>query len=170
METDAISIANYFIDKSKTDNCEGGLTLLRLVKYVYISYGFALAILGKSIINERFDKVEAWRYGPVIPSVYHSFKHNENKVIKEKSQVLCHESTSGELHFTTPKLEDNDIKAILDMVWKRYKDVTAGDLIDLLHKDGTPWKFCYKPGMNKDIPEGITKLYYKGLVKHLLSN
>ena len=70
---DAIAIANYFVEKSKEDKQCEKLTLLRLVKYVYIAYGFALVLLGRSIINDRFDKVEAWKYGPVIPSVYHSF-------------------------------------------------------------------------------------------------
>ena len=70
MKNNAIAIANYFIDKANSvQRQENDLTLLRLVKYVYIAYGFALAILKKKIIDERFDKVEAWKYGPVIPSV-----------------------------------------------------------------------------------------------------
>ena len=73
METDALAIANYFVRKGLSDTVGEKLTLLRLVKYVYIAYGFSLALIDKSIINDRFDRVEAWKYGPVIPSVYHSF-------------------------------------------------------------------------------------------------
>ena len=51
---DAIAIANYFVEKSKEDKQCEKLTLLRLVKYVYIAYGFALVLLGRSIINDRF--------------------------------------------------------------------------------------------------------------------
>ena len=142
MQTDAIAIANYFIDKANEEQYE--LTLLRLVKYVYIAYGFALALLDRSIINNRFDKVEAWRYGPVIPSVYHSFKHNQNNPIKEKAFVLTNENSNGYLEFNEPTVDDKGIIMILDFVWDRYKNKSIHDLIDLLHKDGTPWKFCYK--------------------------
>lgn len=88
MRNDAIAIANYFVDKANQDTrAPYPLTLLRLVKYVYISYGFAMAILDKIIIDKRFDTVQAWKYGPVIPSVYHSFKHNGNNPITSKSEI-----------------------------------------------------------------------------------
>ena len=89
MRTNAISIANYFVDKAQREDFK--ITLLRLVKYVYIAYGFGLSILDRNIIDERFDKVEAWKYGPVIPSVYHSFKYNGDKPITEKSIILSQE-------------------------------------------------------------------------------
>lgn len=164
MKSDAIAIANYFVDKANEENYD--LTLLRLVKYVYIAYGFALALLDRSIINNRFDKVEAWKYGPVIPSVYHSFKHNQNNPIKEKSYVLSKEDPNGELVFSTPTVKDERVVMILDFVWDRYKDKSIHDLIELLHKEGTPWKFCYKEGVNVEIPDGLTKLYYQSIVKN----
>lgn len=164
MKSDAIAISNYFVDKANEENYD--LTLLRLVKYVYIAYGFALALLDRSIINNRFDKVEAWKYGPVIPSVYHSFKHNQNNPIKEKSYVLSKEDPNGELAFSTPTVKDERVVMILDFVWDRYKDKSIHDLIELLHKEGTPWKFCYKEGFNVEIPDGLTKLYYQSIVKN----
>lgn len=164
MKSDAIAIANYFVDKANEENYN--LTLLRLVKYVYIAYGFALALLDRSIINDRFDKVEAWKYGPVIPSVYHSFKHNQNNPIKEKSSVLSTEYSDGRLEFFVPVVKDRGVIMILDFVWNRYKDKSIHDLIELLHKEGTPWKFCYKEGLNVEIPDGLTKLYYQSIVKN----
>ena len=164
MKNDAIAIANYFVDKANSEHYE--LTLLRLVKYVYISYGFALALLNRSIINDRFDKVEAWKYGPVIPSVYHSFKHNQNNPIKEKSSVISTEYSDGRLEFVIPVVEDEGVIMILDFVWDRYKGKSIHDLIELLHKEGTPWKFCYKEGLNVEIPDGLTKLYYQSIIKN----
>lgn len=164
MKTDAIAIANYFIDKSNSEKYD--ITLLRLVKYVYIAYGFALALLDRSIINDRFDKVEAWKYGPVIPSVYHSFKHNKNNPITEKSSVLMLEESNGDLVFDEPIVKDKGVIMILDFVWDRYRDKSTHDLIELLHKEGTPWKFCYKEGLNVEIPDGLTKIYYQSIVKN----
>ncbi len=67
-----LSVANYLIDLAEQSGKH--LQPLKLMKLVYIAYGFGLAVLDRSIIDPRFDKVEAWRFGPVIPSVYHSFK------------------------------------------------------------------------------------------------
>lgn len=169
MNSDAIAIANYFVDKANKDNnAPYPLTLLRLVKYVYIAYGFAMAILDKIIIDKRFDTVEAWKYGPVIPSVYHSFKHNGNNRIKNKSIIAISEDEDGELKFITPKVEDKDISMVLDFVWSRYRNKSTSELITLLHKSGTPWHYCYKPGCNSEIYDEMTKVYYKSIVDNAL--
>lgn len=168
MNNNALAIANYFIDKSNPNSDKYPLTLLRLVKYVYIAYGFALAILRKKIIDERFDKVEAWKYGPVIPSVYHTFKHNRNNPISEKSSIPVFEEENGELIFREPKIEDKEIMIVLDFVWSRYQDMSITELIELLHKRGTPWEYCYRKGENVEIPEQMTELYYNKIIENAL--
>ena len=85
MKDNALSIANYFIDLANEDN--EPIRPLKLMKLVYIAYGYALALLNRSIIDYRFDKVEAWKFGPVIPSVYHSFKIYGKKPITEKESI-----------------------------------------------------------------------------------
>ncbi len=169
MNSDAIAIANYFIDKANSDtSAPYQLTLLRLVKYVYIAYGFAMAILDKVIIDKRFDTVEAWKYGPVIPSVYHSFKHNGNNIIKHKSIIAISEDKDGNLKFITPEVEDKENKMLLDFVWKRYRGKSTSELIALLHKGNTPWAYCYREGKNIEIPDEMTKMYYLSIVKNAL--
>lgn len=171
MNSDAIAIANYFIDKANSDDSAPyQLTLLRLVKYVYIAYGFAMAILDKVIIDKRFDTVEAWKYGPVIPSVYHSFKHNKNNPITEKSMIAVSENEEGDLNFIFPTVTDKNILLVLDFVWNRYRDKSTSDLIDLLHKPGTPWHYCYKQGCNAEIYDEMTKAYYKSIVDNALTS
>lgn len=165
MKNDAIAIANYFVDKAnKEDHSPHPLTLLRLVKYVYIAYGFAMAILDKVIIDKRFDTVEAWKYGPVIPSVYHSFKYNGNNPITKKSLIAISEDEDGKLKFKCPEITDENIIMILDFVWERYKNKSTSELISLLHRDNTPWAYCYRPGKNVDIPDEMTKVYYEAIV------
>ena len=166
MKTNAIMLANYFVDKynSEKETCEYPLDLLRIVKYVYISYGYALAILDRCVIDTRFDKVEAWRYGPVIPSVYHSFKYNRTNPITEKSVVVVNEF-GGIDDFKTPELDkdDRELRMILDFVWNSYKVKTSSELIDILHQKNTPWSVVYEDGLNKEIPQDYTKLYYSRL-------
>lgn len=165
MKTNALSVANYFIDLSLKDNQP--MQLLGLVKRVYIAHGFALALLGRGLLDPRFDKVEAWRFGPVVPSVYHSFKWHKAEDIKTLTEV---QRQSGGNEWITPTLEDEEAKMIVDMVWKRYFHYSGSDLVSLTHLKGTPWEVCYAEGKNKEIPDYITEFYYKRLVNEILAN
>lgn len=167
MKTNALSVANYFIDLSLKDNRP--MQLLGLVKRVYIAHGFALALLDCGLLDPRFDKVEAWKYGPVVPSVYHSFKWHRDGEIKEKT-VLMECDEQGKAIFPTPTLEDEEAKMVVEMVWKRYRLFSSYDLVSLTHQKGTPWAVCYAEGKNKEIPDYITGFYYKRLVNEILAN
>lgn len=167
MKTNALSVANYFIELAQKDGKP--IHLLGLVKRVYIAHGFALALLHRGLLDPRFDKVEAWKYGPVIPSVYHSFKQNRRENI-ERPTIMLHQNDNGEYDFITPEIDDIQDKMIVEMVWKRYRDYTDSSLVDLTHMDGTPWKVCYKEGENREIPDSFTELYYQKLVKIIVAN
>lgn len=167
MKRSAIAVANYFVHKASVEpNAQNPLTLLRLVKYVYIAYGLAMAALDEFIINETYDKVEAWKYGPVIPSVYYSFKHNQSNPIRNKASIVTHESSDGVLSFETPIIKDKNIKEVLDFVWDEYKDCSITSLIEELHDDHSPWGMYYAEGKNVVIPHKITKKYYEIRLKN----
>jgi uncharacterized phage-associated protein len=161
MNTNAISVANYFIDLAKDNSME--IRQFGLMKRVYITHGFCLAVLDKPALDPRFDVVEAWKNGPVIPSVYHSFKHNRNNPITEKSIII--DEDTFKIH--VPCLEDNKIKDIAKFVWHRYIDLTDKELIELLHRPGTAWALCYEKGKNNRIPDLYTKSFYKKLAEML---
>ena len=161
MRVNAIALANYFIYLANKSNQE--LRQLGLMKRVYITHGFCLAILDRPALDYRFDEVEAWKNGPVIPSVYHSFKHNMNNPIKEKAIViLC--DHPDRFDYETPELKDSDIKKIADMVWNRYYTFSDSQMIELTHKRGTPWELCYEEGKNCEIPDFYTKAYYSKML------
>ncbi len=161
MNPNATALANYFIDLANKDGDE--LRQLGLMKRVYITHGFCLAIFDKSALDPRFDVVEAWKNGPVIPSVYHSFKYKKNEPITEKSTIIDWESDVFDS--LTPVLDDEQIKKVADLVWDRYKEFDDFDLVKLTHKKGSPWSLCYTEGENKPIPDIYTKTYYKKLIK-----
>lgn len=165
MRINALSVANYLIDLAHADS--DSITQLGLMKRVYAAHGFALALLDKPLLDERFDSVEAWRYGPVIPSVYHSFKNYKANPITDKTVLMEWNAEKGEPEFVTPKLEDDHAKIVVDMVWRRYKGYTDSEMVSLMHKQGTPWYWCYEENKNNPIPDSYTKLYYKNLVENL---
>lgn len=166
MKTNALSVANYFIDLAMNE--EGGeIHLLGLVKRVYIAHGFSLALRNKPLLNPRFDRVEAWKYGPVIPSVYHSFKQYRNAKITKPTEMLEWDEDQNAI-FVIPNLEGEEDRKIVEMVWKRYHRYKDSELVSLTHGKGTPWELCYIPEKNVQIPDAITMAYYSDLVNKII--
>lgn len=164
----ALSVANYFVDIAQKEGKD--LTPLGLIKRVYAAHGFSLAILNKSLLDERFDRVEAWCYGPVIPSVYYSFKFYEANPITKKTVMMEWDQEKGEPLFVTPELDDEKAKIIVEMVWKRYRKFNDREMVELMHKKGTPWYWRYVKNENQLIPDNYTKLYYEKLVNKIMKN
>ncbi|NLA91806.1 MAG: SocA family protein [Synergistaceae bacterium] len=50
---------------------EFDVTPMKLQKLLYYCQGYSLALTGKPMFNEE---IEAWSYGPVVPSVYQEYK------------------------------------------------------------------------------------------------
>lgn len=164
MKDNALSIANYFIDLAHGDNKD--IRPLKLMKLVYIAYGYALALINRPIIDYRFDKVEAWEFGPVIPSVYHSFKIYGKDPIKKRTNIFI--ETKDGFDIEEPILSDNEAKIICDFVWKKYGlTYSDSELVTIMHGKGTPWGQVYVEGENNPIPELYTKLYYTELVRRI---
>ncbi len=168
MKDNALAVANHFIDLAKKEGKT--LTQLGLIKRVYIAHGFSLAINNKSLLDERFDKVEAWKYGPVIPSVYHSFKQYKTNPITDKAVVMEWDEKSGHMSFPEPELQDEDSQKVVEMVWKRYHEFSDSEMVNLTHRPGTPWAVCYVQGQNCPIPDEITAMYYELLIKNIVNS
>lgn len=167
MRDNALAVANYFIELALNENRP--ITQLGLIKRVYIAHGLSLAIFHKSLLDPRFDKVEAWRYGPVIPSVYHSFKQNKANPITEKTVIMEWDNENMIPAFHTPELHDENAKRTVEAVWKRYHDMTDSEMVSLTHQKGSPWSMCYIEGQNAPIPDTVTEIYYSELLKMITS-
>lgn len=135
-----IQIANYFLRKSFDSGTE--ITPMKLIKLVYIAHGWHLAIFDKPLLTEA---VQAWRYGPVIPSIYHTFK----KYGTEPIGSLYSTVRAGESN--TPIITDKDVQELLDKVWDEYSHKSAYELSNLTHQKGTPWYYTWneKDGKNE---------------------
>lgn len=163
---DALAVANYMLDLAK----EEGKTLqpLKLMKLVYIAHGFMLALLGRSALNPRFDRVEAWQYGPVIPSVYHSFKSYGRDAITAPTTILVPRDNGRDAASEIPRLEDEALKRACRAAYTQYSSFSSDTLVDMLHKEGTPWSRCYVQGANNLIPDSLTRSYYEGVIARFL--
>lgn len=71
------AVANYFIGAGVASG--NPIDPVKLQRLIYFAHGWHLAIHGQPLIDER---VEAWRYGPTAPSVYHHTKQNGFRAIR----------------------------------------------------------------------------------------
>lgn len=168
MEYYALSIANEFIDIAQQEGVS--LTPLGLMKRCYIAHGFMLAILNQNTEGTKLDRVQAWKYGPVFPSIYYQFNKYGNKPITEKCSVNeLSEDQNGECTFLkiTPTLQNEEKQLVCKAVWDRYKDATPSELVHILHAPGTPWHRVYEEGKNNEIPDSYTKEYYDILLSKI---
>ena len=127
----AVVVANYFIEKGKAD--KKNVDLLKLVKLVYIAHGWHLGLYGLERPLIRED-VEAWKYGPVVRSVYDTFKRGGKRTISQTA-------TTGMIE-EMRRIEDlasEDTIQFLEKIWKFYREFSGGQLSQLTHKKGTPW-------------------------------
>lgn len=146
----ASSLTNYLLNHNLLKN---QLTNLHLQKVIYLIHGFTLAINDAPIINVDFDEcIEAWRLGPVIPSIYHEFKHlADNTIGNEKESILTSTIDSNLIEFYKPTLSNTVIKKISDWVIKKIitkndKLRPASKLVELTHLEGSPWHEVFQEG------------------------
>ena len=133
------------------------LTHLKLQKLVYILHGWHLAKFGKPLIDEA---PQAWKYGPVIKSLYHALKIHASLRITRPIELR----RSGV--FEIPYIPEKYAQTLdyLNTVWDAYKHATAAQLIEVTHKDGTPWHGVYRPNAeNLAISDNAIQAYYRNL-------
>lgn len=155
-------IANFFLDQAEKEGLP--LTQLKLMKLVYIAYGWYLAIAGERLFD---DPIQAWKHGPVIPSLYHEFKHWGSEPIEGRAQSF--DLDTGVM--TIPRIPHNDklTMRILSLVWTAYKKFSSTALVRKTHERGTPWAEFYKEGERNIIidPDKIGSHYKARLDEYI---
>lgn len=128
MPIPSLAVANFFVEKSIDGGVE--LTPMKLIKLVYIAHGWHLAINKEPLISEA---VQAWKYGPVVRSVYDQFKGFRDGQVTQMAQVFA----NGE--FIAPRVSDDNTKAFLQSVWSAYCHFSGWQLSAITHEPNTPW-------------------------------
>lgn len=135
----AMDIANLLIQNSIIRGTK--LSNLRLQKILYLIQASFLQRFNQQLFPDTF---EAWTYGPVIPSVYHAFKHNGSNTISKT--LSDDESETLEL-----LLSNSEIMETVTFVEDTYTGVDDFGLVEVTHTYG-PWKKYYSPYRNFEIP------------------
>ena len=160
----AQAVANYFLDHAEIDSIP--ITPLKLIKLVYIAYGWHIALIEKKLFDEP---ILAWKHGPVIESLYHEFKNFGNSPIFRRSYDF--DLDSGDFYIPIIEKKEEQTLFILSKVWLSYKEFTASQLRNITYEEGSPWSKVYKPEKrttrlnDKDI-----STYYKERIRAYISN
>ncbi|MCG8579292.1 MAG: DUF4065 domain-containing protein [Bacteroidales bacterium] len=157
MKTCSQAVANKLLDLAAEANKE--VSQLKLMKLVYLVHGFSLAINNKSALNPHYDTIEAWKFGPVIPGLYHEFKHFGTAPITKKATFI-----DDTFEVKEAELTDHDIVRACEYVWRSYGHLSSDQLVDFTHAPGSPWSKVANLGYNQIIPDSDTKAYFKILV------
>lgn len=147
---DPRTIANYFLYLAFQDRV--AITPMKLQKLVYFAHGHFLAITGVALIN---DCIQAWRWGPVIPSLYHAIKEYGKNPIKEHIVDERYDSIEA--------LPSSDpVKQFLNRIWSVYGKLTAIQLSNMSHEDGGPWKKVWSENQrNAEIPSKTIEEFFR---------
>jgi len=153
------AIANFFIDKSLETGID--LSSMKLMKLVYLAHGWNLAIFSESLLNEA---IQAWRYGPVIESLYQQFKHCGNEQIREFAKSIDRQEVLPHVPHT-----DQVTSALLDKIWQSYGWQSGIQLSNLTHEAGSPWHKAWNEQGGKDIKNysisnDLIKQHYQDLI------
>lgn len=155
MPVSSIAVANFFVEKSINTGIE--LTPMKVIKMVYIAHGWYLCIKDKPLIDEA---IEAWKYGPVVPTVYEKFRSYRDQQITKMAQFSDCDSVQ------LPDIQDHEIIRFLENIWEVYSGFTGLQLSTITHQADTPW---YKTWLSQKgnphiiIPNDTIKDHYRKL-------
>ena len=154
----SLFIANYIIEYS---NDKGySINNLILQKILYFANVIKIVDTKIPLFEEQMEK---WKYGPVVPSVYHEYKRfgafqiTKQDIVKEYFHFENIENNSlGNIKIfkyqpqDIPELDANLLKKVID----RFSDVDIFDIVEKTHKQ-EPWK-----KYEKLISDGVQGIKY----------
>ena len=116
----ALTLANYILTRAK--NQGQSVTNLKLQKILYYVQGFFLAKFDRPLFP---DEIQAWKFGPVVPSVYYEFS-----IFGPDELTISYDETID-------NCESDEIQ-LIDSVIDEKLQHTSGDLVRATHSE-EPW-------------------------------
>ena len=160
---DAREVANFILDTA--DKLLMPISHLSLQKILYFAHGWHYAYYNKPLIKNGF---EAWQYGPVIRTVYESFRSCGDAPIiqlraysydpiKNQKNLCNYNFLARQRHF-------------LEGIFQEYGPLSAHNLVNMSHLPGSPWHLIWKRPKDQDavglyIPEHLIEDYFKSMLR-----
>ena len=146
---EASDVANFFTNLC-LDDAEDYITNQKLNNLMYFAQGWSLALRGRPLFS---NEIQAWRYGPVIPAIYHEYRNCGNMPLTVVDDSYSSNVFSGE-----------EYSLLLD-IYAEYGRYTARALTEMTHEPKTPWSRFYEEDRNAVIPKKAIKEYFSSCPK-----
>ena len=141
---DAIEIANYIIEyEHSKDRMISNLKLQKLLYFVQAQF---FRVLGVPCFR---DKIEAWSFGPVVVSVYHTYKYYggmDITYLEEDVRVFI----------------TNRDKEIINEVLELFSDTPVYEMVNIT-RNQTPWMDANNSPINNEITNEAMEEYFCNL-------
>ncbi len=145
---EALQVARFFVDIAEQQfrtRTGDRITALSLQKLLYYAQGWHLARCGKPLFDEE---IEAWQYGPVVPSIYRQYSRFDDSPI--------HDVPPEDGAFT-----DSEYALMLDVA-RDYWRYSSSELVRMTHAKGTPWERVYlSDARHTVIPMDAIRAYFQ---------
>ncbi|MCD8213112.1 MAG: DUF4065 domain-containing protein [Campylobacter sp.] len=127
----ALDVARYILTKCNKDGQP--ISNLQLQKILYYAQYEFLVNYGKPLFDDDFA---AWKFGPVIPSVYYEYSHMGAFKIG---------ANYNDYNKILDNMSENEVNE-LDNIIIDKRDINAWRLVDNTHKKGKAWDIVFKDG------------------------
>ncbi len=161
---DARAVANLLLDLAAQKKI--AVTQLSLLKLLYFSHGWYLALHGRPLVLQEF---EAWKHGPVVKVVRDEFRTFGSLPITTRACAL--DIFSGKRINADPNLSASDAIFVRD-IFESYYHYDAWDLSEMTHEAGSPWDKLWNTNqpvgrLGLRIKNEEIKAHFDGLHKRL---
>lgn len=122
-------VANTFLYHAFTENIQ--ITPMKLQKLLYFIFReYTKETGGEYLFSDQFS---AWKYGPVLTSIYYEFQSFGSKPIDKFAKDAC-----GNVQII--KINSNEtMKRCWDKAWNKYKFCTSSVLSTITCKPYSAW-------------------------------
>lgn len=143
MAYNVLDIANRLLQKmNEVSNGMELMTNMKLQKMLYYQQGFHLAVFDTPLFDEE---IEAWMYGPVVPSVFEYYRsYGKNGIVPSDEDF---------------DFEDSKEESLFNEVFKVYGIYSATGLMEMTHSE-TPW-MSTEVGVGNIIPKDLIRSFFK---------
>lgn len=147
-------IAYVFVKRGIEEDCP--ITQMKVQKMVFLAHGYHIAKFGTPLVEDIF---QAWQFGPVIPSIYRTYRAYGSKPISDLSKII-NKPTDFELICL-----DENAKESIEFTWLIGKRLSAEVLSTWTHTEGSPWSQVYNAKqLSIPIPNDSIKAYFDKII------
>lgn len=151
-----LDVANYILSKVKC-------THLSLEKLVYFAYADYLCSYSEKLFE---DKIYAFTHGPVIDSVYDTYRRSGYDYVRPVSDIHNEQS----FHHSVKELPAksrilfaiNGVQKLqsIDRTLEKYKNFSAIELVELTHRQGAPWSYVDSSKPYQTISDDLIRTFH----------